>query len=322
MKANGELGEEFASKCKSASGLEAKLLLYRELDDGSGTYFHSVFKEEDRDDPYFLQTLGARLPPFTATQRVEAKQFIIDQHLPSGSWRTKDWYVDLVCDKFLKRYSCFTKGKLGDMFLATLPKDLTDWENVAAKRILMDTLGCQRLRDYIFTKQDTMGVLTRPLVVDTMVSREGLFMHTTPEQIQALAEKFAGIKKSECICGLTFGWVDETGEWHLYGDLMSTNLIRCWSKDIPRVFGEINFETEKKLLPYIWDQTFLCRVVAEPRVSALASCEGASYIQPVRTVDIIEVKWAARMRDVFNFNKHKASILEGAALMRKECKHG
>ena len=60
-----ELGEEFAAISSGVCGISplmAKLILYTELDDGYGRYFRSIFSEEDRKSPYFVQDVGTPMP--------------------------------------------------------------------------------------------------------------------------------------------------------------------------------------------------------------------------------------------------------------------
>lgn len=90
-----ELGEEFAAISSGVCGISplmAKLILYTELDDGYGRYFRSIFSEEDRKSPYFVQDVGTPMPRrlnSVSQKCVEmARECIKARHLAVGEWRS------------------------------------------------------------------------------------------------------------------------------------------------------------------------------------------------------------------------------------------
>lgn len=121
-----ELGEEFAAISSGVCGISplmAKLILYTELDDGYGRYFRSIFSEEDRKSPYFVQDVGTPMPRrlnSVSQKCVEmARECIKARHLAVGEWRST-WETIAMSGNLSTKLNRYANGALGAEFISYL----------------------------------------------------------------------------------------------------------------------------------------------------------------------------------------------------------
>lgn len=282
------LGKEFAKLVPDLSEHESKLLLYRVLDDGYGKYFNDVFDDEDRDDPFFTQAIGAPFPIIhSRAGETLARKFIQEKGLCCGSWRDNWKQVAL---------SNYKDGELGDKFVR-----FSNYSGnpLVLKQVLLSQVGCTAP---VFTKEEIrmpkwwtcMGLDERSLSAIEQSAREFLRNELGSE--------------STGFVGVTFGWADHSlREWHVYGDLCTANVFRTKLADLPYLFGSACFEVPQDSLEKLYASTYLCVVTSTSQQNVDGSC---MYECPLP--NLLAVKWVGTLPHILGSWRTQASTILAA----------
>ena len=222
-----ELGEEFAAISSGVCGLSplmAKLILYTELDDGYGRYFRSIFSEEDRKSPYFVQDVGTPMPRrlnSVSQKCVEmARECIKARHLAVGEWRST-WETIAMSGNLSTKLNRYANGALGAEFISYLGRPTSFVDALVAKRALLDTLACSGAEDKLFTNRDMGSFMYRTLLLDNDWQPGNV---CSPEFLEFVTQKAVEFTSTHLglfdvrapFVGVTFGWqAKDKKEWHL-----------------------------------------------------------------------------------------------------------
>lgn len=311
----GELGAKFANN------LEDKILLYRALDDGYGEHFHDIFTKRECKDPYLIQKIGSHHNPYKKNQWERAIAFIEQEGLTRGEWR-KTWKQRALCDKIENDLDGWDNGLLGKQLVLSIPGGpLSYTEQMVAKCILLKTLDRPNMERYVFTEDDRSDIMYPAFrdMNDTQliecVGQEKTFLYY--DEARQLCKRFTPDRQ---FTALTFGWEDTTtGEWHLWGDLISANVIRGEERDIPALFGGAMLGAKESALPWMWADTYLCMVAVDASGVYEPELVEHSNLYWVKTLSIKSVKWLGTMERMYGtYNKNKNTILRGWNKQRKE----
>lgn len=326
-----ELGEEFAAISSGVCGISpftAKLILYNELDDGYGRYFHDIFSSKDREQPYLVQELGSPNPRRlngVSKKCVEmAQQCIKARNLEVGEWR-KSWEDVALCGKVSKKLQKYSGGSLGEAFLSYIGEDLSFVDSMVAKRALLDTLSCSGAEDKLFTANEMGSFLYTSLLANEDWQPGSL---ASPRFIEVVAKKSVEFAASRLglsnvaapFVGVTFGWpAKNRKEWHLYGDLVTTDIFRCNKQDLPYLFGMACFEAPSAMLEKLYNATYICVVAVDAAKRSLPDKVGNSFIYNFPLTDVVSCKWVGTLPNVLGPYKYKRKgIAQGFLKFRRE----
>ena len=310
-----KLGEEFV-KDASSCGVEplvAKETLYRVLDDGYGRYFHSIFSEEDRQQPYLIQNIGAPRTSLHEGCRDAAVTFVKDHRLDTGRWR-RDWELVATRAGMADRLARFQNGELGRQFLRKYGIGHSYTKEVVAKRILMDVIAYRGCEGSIFDPDDLKQTVHSALIRTNAWKLLGLCKTEFIREVEMCARDFVTdtlhlFTPGAPIIGLTFGWADGQ-EWHLYGSITSTSIFHCALEYVPWVFGAVNYESDHKMTRDLYDRTMLVVAAFDAKKEVLPECYGRAYMHTLPTSDILECKWVGRLSDIFGPYRKVATMVE------------
>lgn len=311
-----ELGDDFVAISSGVCGISpftAKLILYNELDDGYGRYFRDIFSPEDREQPYLVQELGSPNPRRlngVSKKCVEiAQQYIKIRNLKVGEWR-KSWEDVALCGKISKRLQKYSNGSLGDAFLSYIGEDLSFVDSMIAKRALLNTLACSGVENKLFTADEMGSFLYTSLLADEDWQPNDLASPQFAEMVTKWAVGFAsgklGLSDAAPFVGVTFGWpAKDRKEWHLYGDLVTTDLFRCNKQDLPYLFGMACFEAPSAMLEKLYNATYICVVAVDAAKRSLPDKVGNSFIYNFPLTDVVSCKWVGTLPNVLGPYKYK-----------------
>lgn len=326
-----ELGEEFAAISSGVCGISpftAKLILYNELDDGYGRYFHDIFSQGDREQPYLIQELGSPTPRRlngVSKKCVEmARQFIQSRQLSVGTWRSS-WEDVALCGKVYKRLQKYSNGSLGDEFLSYIGVELSFVDAMVAKRALLDALACSGAEDKLFTNKEMSSFLYSSLLMDEEWSPSSVSSAQFVEMVNKKAAEFAALKvgtkdAKAPFVGVTFGWpAKDYKEWHLYGDLVTTDLFRCNKQDLPYLFGMACFDAPSAMLEKLYNATYLCVVAVDATKRSLPDKVGSSFVYNFPLTDVVSCKWVGTLSNVLGPYKYKKKgVAQGFLKFKRE----
>lgn len=319
---------EFAALASKACGISpymAKLALYHTLDDGYGRYFHSIFDGADRELPYLVRDIGAPISEFPDECVAMAKEFIATNGLAVGEWH-KTWTDVTFCDNVLLKLKQFAPGQLGEMFTQYAGIGSSFVDSLIAKRVLLDFISCAGAEEKVFTKSDRSSFLYSALFAASERCPKDICSLQFYANIEKKAREFAASKLSMFnegapFIGVTFGWAAgaQLREWHVYGDLVTTNVFRCGVKDLPFLSGIACFEVPKSLLETVYSDTYVCVVAADMAKRCLPVKVGNASMYTFPTADIISCKWVGTLPAVAgSFAKNKKNITNGVQYMKEE----
>lgn len=306
-----EMGEEFATISSGVCGISplmAKLILYVELDDGYGRYFRSIFSEEDRKAPYFVQNVGTPAPGHLHSVSPEcaamAKEFIKERHLAVGEWHST-WETIAMSDSISTKLRGYADGALGARFLDYLGQQLSFVDALVAKRALLDTLACSGAEDKLFTKRDMESFMYRTLLLDEGWQPGNV---CSPEFVDLVTQKAVEFTSTHLglfdvrapFVGVTFGWqAKDKKEWHLYGDLITADLFRCNKKDLRLLFDMVATDAPAGMARKLYDSTYLCVVAVDSAKRNIpANIGGNAFLYNFPVVEIASCKWAGTLPSI------------------------
>ena len=298
-----ELGEEFATISSGVCGISplmAKLILYTELDDGYGRYFRSIFSEEDRKSSYFVQDVGTPMPRrlnSVSQKCVEmARECIKARHLAVGEWRST-WETIAMSGNLSTKLNRYANGALGAEFISYLGRPTSFVDALVAKRALLDTLACSGAEDKLFTNRDMGSFMYRTLLLDNDWQPGNV---CSPEFLEFVTQKAVEFTSTQLglsdvrapFVGVTFGWqAKDKKEWHLYGDLLTTDLFRCSKKDLRHLFDMVSLDVAADMVQQLYDSTYLCVVAVDASKRSLPDKVDNAFIYNFPMGEIVSCKW-------------------------------
>ncbi|MDC0818489.1 hypothetical protein [Flavonifractor plautii] len=298
-----ELGEEFAAISSGVCGISplmAKLILYTELDDGYGRYFRSIFSEEDRKSPYFVQDVGTPMPRrlnSVSQKCVEmARECIKARHLAVGEWRST-WETIAMSGNLSTKLNRYANGALGAEFISYLGRPTSFVDALVAKRTLLDTLACSGAEDKLFTNRDMGSFMYRTLLLDNDWQPGNVCSPEFQEFVTQKAVEFTSTHLGlfdvrAPFVGVTFGWqAKDKKEWHLYGDLLTTDLFRCSKKDLRHLFDMVSLDVAADMVQKLYDSTYLCVVAVDASKRSLPDKVDNAFIYNFPMGEIVSCKW-------------------------------
>lgn len=326
-----ELGEEFAAISSGVCGISpftAKLILYNELDDGYGRYFHDIFSQGDREQPYLVQELGSPTPQrqndISKKCVAMAKEFIQSRRLTVGAWR-RSWEDVALCGEVSKRLQKYQNGSLGNLFLSYIGGEHSFVDAMVAKRALLDVLACSGAEDKIFTREEMGSFLYSSLLVSEEWCPSSVSSSQYVEMANKKAAEFAALKvgtkdAKAPFVGVTFGWpAKDYKEWHLYGDLVTTDLFRCNKQDLPYLFGMACFDAPSAMLEKLYNATYLCVVAVDAVKRSLPDKVGSSFVYNFPLTDVVSCKWVGTLSNVLGPYKYKKKgVAQGFLKFKRE----
>lgn len=326
-----ELGEEFAAISSGVCGISpftAKLILYNELDDGYGRYFHDIFSQGDREQPYLVQELGSPTPQrqndISKKCVAMAKEFIQSRQLTVGAWR-RSWEDVALCGDVSKRLQKYQNGSLGNLFISYIGGEHSFVDAMVAKRALLDVLACSGAEDKIFTREEMGSFLYSSLLMSDEWCPSSVSSSQYVEMANKKAAEFAvlnlGTEDGKApFVGVTFGWpAKDYKEWHLYGDLVTTDLFRCNKQDLPYLFGMACFDAPSAMLEKLYNATYLCVVAVDAAKRSLPDKVGSSFVYNFPLTDVVSCKWVGTLSNVFGPYKYKKKgVAQGFLKFKRE----
>ena len=326
-----ELGEEFAAISSGVCGISpftAKLILYNELDDGYGRYFHDIFSQGDREQPYLVQELGSPTPQrqndISKKCVAMAKEFIQSRQLTVGAWR-RSWEDVALCGDVSKRLQKYQNGSLGNLFLSYIGGEHSFVDAMVAKRALLDVLACSGAEDKIFTREEMGSFLYSSLLMSDEWCPSSVSSSQYVEMANKKAAEFAvlnlGTEDGKApFVGVTFGWpAKDYKEWHLYGDLVTTDLFRCNKQDLPYLFGMACFDAPSAMLEKLYNATYLCVVAVDAAKRSLPDKVASSFVYNFPLTDVVSCKWVGTLSNVLGPYKYKKKgVAQGFLKFKRE----
>lgn len=325
------LGEEFAAIASGVCGISpfmAKLILYNTLDDGYGRYFNDIFDAEDRENPYLVREIGSPIPRRlngVSKRCVEqARECIAARNLKAGEWH-KSWKDVALCDGVSRTLKNYGPGELGQKFLSTLGSELSLVDTLIAKRALEDFVACNAATDKIYTDYERGANLYYLLRQWEDWHPGDLCSAETYAQMTKAAYAFAAselhmFEDGAPFVGVTFGWpTPDRKEWHLYGDLVRANVLRCKLSDLPRFFGMACYTAPKTLLQRMYESTYLCVVAVDAVKRSVPDIVSGAYVYDFPVNDLVSCKWVGTLAELLGpYPRYRAQILSGYNSMKKE----
>lgn len=327
-----ELGEAFAllSGAKfNISPLAAKQILYSALDDGYGRYFHEIFSPVDRENPYLVQELGSPYNRHTGAVTTAcsalAEQFIVERALRVGEWHDT-WKDVALTGGVAKQLEHYQPGELGQQFLRRCSANLSFIDGLVAKRALMDYIACGGVEDKIFTDDDRYSFLYSSLMQDASwhpqdLCSEEYFMNVAQKARDFTATTLGMFDEGAPFVGVTFGWpAPNQKEWHLYGELVTTDIFRCKLEDLPGLFGAVSYCVDLKQLKQLYGNTHLCVVAVDSPERAIPVAVNSAYMYTFPTASIVACKWVGKLPQVLGpYGKVAKAIESSHSNSKKEC---
>ena len=308
------LGEEFVTLSSGIGGispLEAKLILYRELDDGYGRYFHSIFTQEDRESPTLVRELGS---PFTprlddASRKCAelAREYIASKKLSTGEWR-KSWETVALSGETSKVLKGYSFGTLGNAFIQHVGRELSFVDVMVAKRVLLDSIACAGAEEAVFTPVELASFLYLSLMMDEDWRPQSVCSEELYALIREKASEFVGMKfrrntEAAPFVGVTFGWpAKDQQEWHLYGDLVTTDVFHCRKSDLPHLFGMACYDAPAEMREKLYNSTSLCVVAVDAVRRSLPDKLGNAYAYNYPVSSIVACKWVGSLTKVLGLS--------------------